>query len=161
MEILTMNEYHLKEVCNIRNYYIKNSTANLTLEESSYDEFYDMFKERLDNNYPKIVAVYNDRVIGYALLSPYRNTGYNRTGEISIYIDKDHYGMGVGNALFYELEKRGGDNGFHVLTSYITSENIKSINFHIRHGFKKIGELKEVGFKNNTYFDVSLYSKTL
>jgi phosphinothricin acetyltransferase len=69
--------------------------------------------------------------------------------------------MGHGERLFGALMKSAENGGYHAVLSIACSENIASIKLAERHGFKKVGEMKEVGRKFERWLDVTFMEKIL
>jgi phosphinothricin acetyltransferase len=86
---------------------------------------------------------------------------YDGTCEISIYVDKESRGMGLGKIIIAELLERAKNNGIHVILSRVAGENEASKTLHINFGFELVGILKEVGYKFDRYIDVNFYQKLI
>ncbi len=156
---LTLDD--VKVVNNIRNYYISNTNYIFRRCEKDYQSDLDFFNEVLEKDYPVVVATENDNIIGFAYLYPFRSLdGYDRTMELSIYLDKDSKQNGIGSKILAEIEKLSIGK-YHVIISVITSDNQGSIDFHLKKGFELVGTMKEVGFVNNKYLDATFMQKNL
>ncbi len=137
---------------------------------STFDEIppskEDLLKKRADilaNGFPHLVAEADGRVIAYSYVSPYRQrSAYSKTVENAIYVSPDKRISGVGTALMQavinECEKLKLKNIIAVIGD---SENLASINLHKKLGFRKVGTLREVGFKFGLWVDVVLMQKML
>ena len=80
---------------------------------------------------------------------------------MSIYLDRNEKGHGIGKELFANLLEISKDYGVHTIVSGITIPNAESISLHEKFGFKKIAEFKEIGFKNNKWLNVGYWQKIL
>lgn len=100
---------------------------------------------------------------GFASLLPYgKKAGYARTAELSVYVDSDVCGRGIGTELLEALTARAKAEGLlHVIVSVITSENTGSIAFHQRHGFTRCGQIAEAGYKFGRYLSVDIFERRL
>lgn len=113
-------------------------------------------------NHPWIVVEYNNTIIAYAYASPHKSrSAYNWSVECSVYVDLLHQRSGVASSLykklFYYLAKQNIVNIFAV----ITLPNDKSVRFHKKFGFEKIGVCKQAGFKLGKWHDVSWWQLQL
>lgn len=161
MQIRKLVLADVKEVNAIRNYYISNTNYIFRRCEKDYQSDIDFFEELLDKNYPVVVAVDDTTIVGFAYLYPFRSLdGYDRTMELSIYLEKDCKQNGIGSKLLEEIEKLSIDK-YHAIISVITSDNTGSIDFHYKKGFELVGEMKEVGFVNNKYLNATFMQKNL
>ncbi len=102
-----------------------------------------------------LVAEQDDRVVGFASLSPYRSRpAYRTTVEDSVYVHPDHQGKRVGSTLLDELLVVAAAHGFHTVLARITGHNEASIALHRRAGFEEVGIEREVGRKFGQWLDV-------
>ncbi len=162
MNIKNIEKKHVEQINAIRNYYINNT--NYIFSRTDIDIFYELefFRLQSQNGFPSIVCVDDDEnVIGFAYLAPFRTLdGYDRTMELTIYVEKNSHKQGIGNALYDEIE-RLATGKFHTIVSAITSDNYGSIEFHKKKGYVVTGELKESGYVNGKYLDVTFMQKIL
>ena len=70
-------------------------------------------------------------------------------------------GRGIGTKLYKRLLRLLKDKGVHIVLAGIAIPNDASIALHKKMGFKKTGQLEEVGFKNGRYIDVGYWQITL
>lgn len=78
-----------------------------------------------------------------------------------VIIDKDYSGKGLGSKCLEILEKEAWKLDIKNLIAEISSENEESINFHKKHGFTMVGEMKNIGKKFNRNFGVVIMDKNL
>ncbi|MEM1302525.1 MAG: N-acetyltransferase family protein [Pseudomonadota bacterium] len=111
---------------------------------------------------PIFVAEVEGEIAGFAVYFPFRSgPGYARTIEHSIYLRPSAQGQGVGRSLMAALERHAKTAGFHVLISGMSAANPDGIRFHEKIGFKVVGRLSEVGYKNGQFIDLVLAQKIL
>ena len=124
-------------------------------------------REKRDNilklGYPFLVAEVDGEVTAYGYVMPYRErSAYSKTVENAIYVSPDHRIAGIGfalmSAVLKECEKVGLKNIIAVIGD---SENLGSIKLHKKLGYRKVGTLREVGFKFGRMIDVVLMQKVL
>ena len=150
-----------KAIVDIYYYYILNT--NITFEEKqlTVDDMEERIIEKTAKH-PWIVYEMNGQVIGYAYLSGWHSrSAYRYSNEVSIYLDRNEKGHGIGKELFANLLEISKDYGVHTIVSGITIPNAESISLHEKFGFKKIAEFKEIGFKNNKWLNVGYWQKIL
>ena len=147
----------LPAIMKIYNYAVKNLAASFDIQEKSIVERFRWFiKHR--GKYPLIVAELNGRVVGYCCLSSFRDkAAYSQSAELSIYIDPEFWGRGIGTELMQELLRRAKKLKYHTIIAGITADNEASIRLHRKFGFELVGSFKEVGFKFGRWHDVNFY----
>ena len=161
MKILKANKSHFKSIISIYNWAIENTTATFDTELktlSNYSVFLNSFE-----SHPLLVAVDDTNVVtGWGCLKRYSDrTAYDDTVELSIYIDPNCHGKGIGNDMMKALLQKADEIKLHVILSRITQESKASINLHEKYGFEHIGVMREVGLKFGKRIDVLLMQKIL
>lgn len=142
-------------ILDIINYNILNSTALYDYNIRSYEQQKAILEEKINKNFPVIVAVEHGKVVGFGMYSEFRfREAYKYTVEHSVYVDKDHHGKGIGKLLLYELIQLAKNQKLHTMIAVIDAENQGSVEFHEKFGFKTVGIIKESGYK----FDRWLHS---
>lgn len=110
-----------------------------------------------------LVAETHGRVGGYACSGRFRpKAAYARSVEMSIYLDPDDCGAGVGTELYGRLiEALEAEPTTHRALAGITLPNEASIALHQRFGFKRVATFSDVGFKFGRYWDVAWFERAL
>ena len=100
-------------------------------------------------------------VIGWAALSPTSGRHvYRGVGAVSIYVDPDFAGRGVGTVLLSELIASSERVGLWTLEAGIFPENASSIALHERCSFLLVGVRRRVGqMQDGRWRDVLLYER--
>jgi len=113
--------------------------------------------------HPGIVVVDDDgTVIGFGSLSAYKERpAYAPTVEDSVYVHRDHRGLGLGRMLLDELVRLGRETGYHSMIARIVGDHEVSIALHQACGFEHVGIEREVGRKFSTWLDVVLMQRML
>jgi L-amino acid N-acyltransferase len=147
-------ESDLSAINDLYNHYVRHSTSTYQEEPDSMESRFRWFRERAPGH-PVTVALLNDRVAGWAALSPYHSRcAYRRTVENSVYVDPEHQRNGIGSALLQDLLSRARALGHHAVIAAIDAEQTGSIALHARFGFETVGRFKQVGFKFGRWLDV-------
>ncbi len=108
--------------------------------------------------HPVIVAV--DRggeIVGWASLSAWSSRGaYRRTAEVSVYVEREPRGGGIGTSLLRALVDRGRELGLGVLLARVALPNEPSHAMHEAVGFRTFGIQRRCGEKLGRVLDVEL-----
>ena len=164
VKITKILEKHLEEAHKLYNYYIVNSYANLEETEVSFKDFHKNYKNITDNKLPYLVAINDKKVIGIAYLNKFRDkSGYRFSFENTIYVSNQNLKVGIGSKLMEKLidVSKNNKNIKKIVAVISVIDNRSSIKIHRKFGFKKTGELKNIGFKNNKWINVILMQKSI
>lgn len=108
----------------------------------------------------RLVAEQGGALLGWAALSPISSRCvYGGVAEVSVYIEKNARGKGVGKALMNKLIKESESAGYWTLQSGIFPENQASIKLHENVGFRFLGKRERIGksksgvWKDNLLFE--------
>jgi phosphinothricin acetyltransferase len=97
------------------------------------------------------------QVVGWAAFAPHSAyEGYDRTAEISVWVDAPFRGQGIGNVLMRSLLATCHDRNLRTIVSRIEASNLASLRLHESIGFTHVGVLKDVGEKFGRSLDVVL-----
>jgi L-amino acid N-acyltransferase YncA len=156
-----LEESEIKEILDIFNYYVLNSTATFFVNELNVEEFIPLvfFSE---NFYKTFLIKDNNEIAGYCLLGPYKSRcGYAKTAEITIYLKSDFCGKGIGHQAISFLDEFAGKNNIHVIIAGVCTENKSSMQLFLNNGYEQCASFKEVGFKFGRYLDTAYFQKIL
>ena len=100
-------------------------------------------------------------VLGWAALSPVSSrVVFSGVAELSIYVDTDYLGKGMGNALMKAVVASSEENGVWMLQSGIFPENQASISMHEKFGFRLVGRRERIGkMANGIWRDIVLLER--
>ncbi len=147
-------------IMEIYNDAVQNTTATFDTEPRSLQNQLEWFRKH-KKNHPVFVAEENNRVVGWASLSPWSDRcAYDTTVEVSVYIHNGFRGQGIGSQLLEIVTMEGKKVNNHTVISRITQGNEVSIHLHEKLGYQHIGVMKEVGFKFGKFLDVHLMQLT-
>lgn len=145
-----------QDIVDIINYNILHSTALYDYHPRTLAQQETIFLEKIDKGFPVIVALAENKPIGFGYYSEFRfREAYKFTVEHSVYVAQDFHGKGIGKLLMQTLIDLAKQQKLHTMIAVIDSENQSSVAFHEQFGFKTVGLLKETGFK----FDRWLHSQ--
>lgn len=168
VDIRTATIEDANDILKIYAYYITNTAITFEYDVPTIEEFVG----RIDNtlkNYPYLVAIIDNQIVGYAYVGPLKKrAAYARSVELSIYIDRNLRGQGVGGKLFEmlvgQLKQRGILN-LYSCVSYAAAEDEylthDSVAFHEYLGFKIVGHYHKCGYKFNRWYDVVWMEKMI
>ncbi|MEO8209220.1 MAG: N-acetyltransferase family protein [bacterium] len=159
--IRNVNYSDIARICEIYNYYIKNTTT--TFEETEVGEL--EIEKRINEiitNYTWIVFEDSGETVGYAYASKWKErTAYRHSAESSIYLNKDYFGKGIGKKLLSRLIEEVQTKDIHTLIGAIALPNKASIELYEKLDFKKVAHFKEVGYKFGRWIDVGYWEKII
>ncbi len=156
-----LDESELKEVLDIFNYYIHNSTATFFEKELDISDFRPLvfFSE---NFYKTFVIKDNDDIAGYCLLGSYKSRcGYAQTAEITIYLKPEFCGKGIGSKAITFIDQFAKNHNIHVIIAGVCTENKSSMQMFLKNGYEQCAWFKQVGFKFGRYLDTAYFQKVL
>lgn len=161
IQLVPVRAEHFEKIREIYQYYVDHSTATFHTGHVTADEL----KEKIlvgHAKYKSFVIDVEGVTCGYCYFSQYnKRQAYDRTAELSIYIDAAFKGKGIGKVVLKELEQVAAEVGIVVLLAIITGDNVHSIRSFEGAGYVKCADLKEVGEKFGKLLDVVFYQKIL
>lgn len=157
-----------EEILEIYRPYVEKTAITFEYTPPSVEEMVKRIVER-KGKYPFIVLEDDDRILGYAYLSPFKEReAYNWSAETSIYLRLDLRGKGLGTMLLDALEKEAEKMNLLSLdaciavprgkTEYLTDESMK---FHEKRGYKTLAHFPNSGYKFGEWFDMIWMEKEL
>ncbi len=156
VQFRTVEVADAQALCDIYNREVEGSRVTLDLVPRTLADQITWIEQHL-GVYPALVAVSNDRVVGFASVSPYRiRPGYSTTVEDSIYIDPAFQGKGIGKKLLTNVLELAKRHGFHTCIARVAADHTASINLHKSLGYNEIGIEREVGRKFGKWIDIML-----
>lgn len=159
MTIRNVRKEDAKAILAIYSYYVENTAVTFELDVPTIQEMEDRITS-FSSSYPYLVAEEDGKVYGYCYahaLNP--RAAYGKSVELSIYVDKDSHGRGIGTALYSNLEEQLAKNGFTALYAIVTYPDSGSVAFHLKSGFKTVGKLTDCGEKFNRKWSVLYMEK--
>jgi L-amino acid N-acyltransferase YncA len=134
--------------------YVVSTAITFEYDVPSLDDFSTRV-ETIANEYPWLVCLKDDKIIGYAYASKHRyKTAYQWSPESTIYLSSDYHRKGIAKILYKTLFSILRLQGYVNVYAGVALPNIKSEEFHIALGFNKIGDFSKIGFKLGKWHDV-------
>jgi len=149
------------EILNIYAPYICETAITFEYDVPTLAEFEARF-DSITARYPWIVWEQDGRILGYAYAdAAFARKAYSWDADLSIYLDMNARGRGIGAKLYACLEEMLKMRGYHTLYALITGGNEASVRFHERRGYVREGLLRDSGFKMGRWYDVAWYALRL
>ena len=150
-------------------YYVESTAISFEYTTPSVEDFTHRIENTL-KKYPYLVLEDEEgRIQGYAYAGVFKGrAAYDRSCEVTIYVDPDAKGRGFGRQLYEALEKELRARGFLNLyacigvpigdDAYLTHD---SEWFHQHMGYKKVGEFHQCGYKFDRWYDMIWMEKII
>ena len=143
----------------IYNVEVENYTSTFDLVPRTLDEQRAWLADR-SGAFSAVVATLEsepDVVVGFASLSTYKErAAYRTTVENSVYVSREHAGLGIGTALMHHVIEVARESGFHAIVARIEASSEASRALHASVGFELVGVEREVGRKFNRWLGVAI-----
>ncbi|WP_165062690.1 GNAT family N-acetyltransferase [Adlercreutzia sp. ZJ154] len=148
--------------------YVLNTAVSFECEVPSIDEFQNRIRNTLIE-YPYLVAVENDTIVGYAYASSFHSReAYKHSAELSVYVKQDCRGQGIGSSLYLKLEELLIKQNICTVHACIASPDGKdehltdaSEKFHKKMGFEIVGRHSLVGYKFRKWYSIVWMDKVI
>ena len=152
----------------IYGYYVENTAITYEYVTPGVEEFRGRI-ERTLRRYPYLVAEADGVILGYAYAGPLvTRPAADWSCEVSIYLDREAHGRGLGRMLYAALEdavKRMGICNLYALVAlpdvpdeYLDSN---SADFHTHLGFREAGRLHRCGHKFGRWYNLLYMEKQI
>lgn len=110
--------------------------------------------------WPVFVAAEAGGVIGFANASAFdERAAYETSVKVSVFINPEAHGRGVGQRLYAALFEALGRADVHRAYAGIVAPNPASVRLHERFGFNHVATYDEVGRKFGRYYSVMWFEK--
>jgi len=153
--IADMTEENWNDVARIYNEGI--ATRNATFEKQAPDW---TLWDKAHRKDCRLVAKIADKIVGWAALSNVSGRCvYSGVAEVSIYIDSEYRGRGIGDKLLKSLIAESEANGIWTLQAGMFPENENSIRLHHKNGFRIVGTRERIGKMDDRWRDTVLLER--
>lgn len=161
IELMDMRTSDYHYVKSVYDHYILNSTATFHTKPLTIEEL----QEQIPVGHPLYGAYlirYQGRLCGFCYFAPYKKRqAYDRSAEITIYLEADFMGQGIGKHVLEQTETIAKNRGIKVLLGIITGNNETSIRLFRTCGYEQCAHFKQVGEKFGQVLDVVAFQKIL
>ncbi len=111
---------------------------------------------------PWLVAERDGELAGFACATPWKvRHAYRHSVEISIYLQPQRRGSGIGSELYTQLFARLSELPIHAVLACIALPNANSVALHEKFGMRKVAHFAEVGYKFGQWLDVGYWQRNL
>ncbi len=160
-EIRTATTEDAERLVEIYDYYVRNTAISFEYETPSLEEFRSRMEHTL-GRYPYLVIERDGRIEGYAYAGPFKaRAAYDRSCEISIYLDRDARKGGLGRrlteALEAELKAMGILNVYGCIAYPETDDeylNTNSADYHAHLGYRTVGTFHKCAYKFGRWYNM-------
>ncbi len=152
---------HIKDLKEIYNYYVLNSTATFHYEPRTDAEMAELLLQE-DPVYlsESWVIRLDGEIAGYVYFAPYKKReAYKYSSEVTLYLKDGFGGKGIGTQALMMMEERAKSTGIRTLLSVVCGENKASIRLFEKCGYSKCAHLKDVGQKFGRMLDIVMFQK--
>ncbi|HEX9933914.1 MAG TPA: GNAT family N-acetyltransferase [bacterium] len=150
-----------ERICEIYGHYVLHTTATFEIAPPGTEEMIRRIRRVLEKH-AWLVAEEGGIVIGYAYGSTFKErAAYAYSTEVTVYVDENRRGGGVGKLLFGRLLDRLQSLGLVQAIGGIALPNPASVRLHERFGFEKVAHLRRVGYKLGRWIDVGYWQKQI
>jgi L-amino acid N-acyltransferase YncA len=147
----------LADILRIYNQAIEKTTAVFEYRAHTIDMRREWFRAKAAGSRAVLVAVESGTILGFASYGPFRAwPAYKYSEELSVYVEEQARGRGIGTALVEALVAHARARDLHVLIAGITADNVASLRLHEKLGFVEVAHIREVGYKFGRWLDLKL-----
>ena len=152
----------------IYGYYVENTAVTYEYSTPTVPEFQARIKKTL-SRYPYLVVERDGVILGYAYAGPLvTRAAADWACEVSIYLDRNAHGLGLGRILYAALEQalvRMGIVNLYAVIAWPEKPdeylNTNSADFHAHLGYREAGHLHRCGYKFGRWYDLIWMEKII
>ena len=160
MNIRFAKESDARALLKIYQQYI-DTTVTFEYVLPSEEEFQRRIRE-FSEMYPYLVCEEDGNIIGYAYAHrAFERAAFQWDAEVSIYLDRDARGKGIGTALYEKILDILQKQNFCICYAKINDDNKASIMMHEKYGFRQIGAKRNCGYKFGKWHSIIFFEKQL
>jgi L-amino acid N-acyltransferase YncA len=157
------SEKDLKEIIDIFNQGIRTRSSTGYLHEMTVGDRQEWFMEHTPEKYPILVAEFDNTILGWISLDPYRKgrKAFERTGEISSFVHPEYWRKGVGGQLLSAMMQTTKKLGYTTLLAIVLDKNTGSRKLLEKNDFEQWGMLPDVAMIDGISLSHVYYGKKL
>lgn len=151
----------LESIREIYNQGIEDRIATLETDAKDIVYMQNWFDAR-QGRYVVHVAEMNSQIVGWASVGPYNSRcAYQGVGDLSIYIQREHRGQGIGQELLKSVEEEAKKNDFYKIVLFTFPFNVRGQGLYHKAGYREVGIFKNQGILDGRFVDVMAMEKLL
>ena len=164
MDTVTIRDVSFEDaerILEIYAYYVRHTAISFEYDVPTIDEFRERIR-KTTQKYPYLVIERDGIIQGYAYAGPFKGrAAYDWSCELTIYLDRNARGGGLGRKLYTALEDRlkaMGIVNLYACIAYPETEDEyltrNSSGFHEHLGFTVAGRFRSCAFKFGRWYDM-------
>jgi phosphinothricin acetyltransferase len=151
----------IPRICAIHNQGIEDRVATLDVDPHTLAEQQEWFSHH-GPRHPVIVAESIEDIVGWASLNQFSaRPAYRLVADLSVYVERQWRGKGVGTQLLGEVEARARLLGYHKIVLAAFPFNHAGMRLYERCGFRTVGIYREQGIIDGRWVDTIIMEKLL
>jgi phosphinothricin acetyltransferase len=108
----------------------------------------------------RFVYAENEKILGWIALSPVSiRKVYEGVAEVSVYVDTNYLGKGIGSKLMNRMIISSEEHGIWTLSSSVFAGNIATLKLHEKCGFRIIGTREKIAQLDGKWRDTILLER--
>jgi len=145
----------------IHNQGILDRVATLDAEPHTAEEALAWFGKH-GPRHPVLVAETAGTIAGWASLNTFNpRKAYQYVADLSVYIERQQRGKGIGTRLLQAVTSLGRELGYHKIVLSAFPSNTAGMHLYARQGFTTVGIYKEMGQLDGRWVDTIIMEKLL
>ncbi|TDM04406.1 GNAT family N-acetyltransferase [Macrococcus carouselicus] len=156
MNVRQAERNDLERIVEIYNSTIPGRMVTADTEAVTVESRVDWFDAHQGNK-PLYVIEKGIEIVGWLSFSDfYSRPAYDRTVEVSIYVDERFRGQGIGQYAVDKMKELATELDFKTLLAFIFSHNIPSIRLFEKNGFVLYGALPDIAEMDGQCYSLSI-----
>lgn len=115
---------------------------------------YAAIEKNVEKKLPLMLAVVGETVVGWCSVARNYRVGFEHSGILSIGVNGDYRGQGLGKRLLRETVERARAIGISRIELDVFASNTVAIDFYVNHNFALEGRKRNARCLNGVYDDV-------
>jgi phosphinothricin acetyltransferase len=158
----TADSNDIPSITKIYNQGIEDRIATLETRLRTVDDMNDWFLSRSEKHKAVVIADEAGIVYGWASLNVFNSRCcYSGVADISIYIDREMRGKGLGGMLLDYLMRSAREQEFHKLVLSTFDFNERGRRLYTSRGFREVGTYMDQGILDDKFVNVTIMEKLL
>lgn len=153
-----IREMHPNDSTRILEIYKMGLTTRNATFETSVPSWTDWDRNHLKHS--RFVYVQNDKIVGWIALSPVSaRKVYKGVAEVSVYVDTNNLGKGIGTMLMEKVIASSEKHGIWTLHSSVFPENDTTLKLHEKFCFRTIGIREKIAQLDSKWRDTIILER--